>query len=291
MKKIFMVLVCVLMNQMIHAQSKRVAMLETLAETNNVSVLVRNMMRAELTKCIDSDLSYHAFTRSNIDQMMEEFTFQTDMVSKDQRIKLGEMSGADLICVSKVAKQNKDYYIEAALIDLKTGKLQSTASGLLEDGNLSLINDFCKKIAVELLAYSRLQNIHNSRQNRSPEERTNLGLYLRTSSPLEGSQAVCNRLIEQLREYYNIHLINKKDFKSFKRSKFNSNTDLTYCLQFSLFYNSLKIFVFKKNEGELTRIIKTYDVNQKSEAQFLQNEVTQIIRTLNAVLPKVDGLN
>ena len=140
------------------AQQKNVALLEPLNGDNKVPIIgiEKNMVRGELRKAISNQYGYKAFTRTDIDQLMKEYGFQNSgMVSDAQRKKLGEMSGADYICVSTLTKSNTQFYLEAFLIDVVTGEISNPATqyGILKDGTYADLFQLCQDLAQELIGY------------------------------------------------------------------------------------------------------------------------------------------
>ena len=151
MKKIVL-LFCICLSMSTIAQDKKVAMLETIVTDPEISSLIQNMVRGELTKSISLQPGFSAFTRSDIDQMINEINFQSSgIVNDDQIAELGEMSGADFICISKVSKDGESYYIEASLINIETGQIENKATDFVESGGISVVNKSCQKIAKELV--------------------------------------------------------------------------------------------------------------------------------------------
>ncbi len=119
-----------------------------------VTPMEKSMIRGELRKAIVKFPGYDAITRTDIDQMMKEQNFQrTGMVSEDQIKKLSEMDAADYICVSTLSKSKTEFYLEAYLIHLESGRMLSPASkyGELSDGKLTNMFPACQELARELL--------------------------------------------------------------------------------------------------------------------------------------------
>ncbi|MBQ9523668.1 MAG: hypothetical protein IJR69_00880 [Bacteroidaceae bacterium] len=138
-------------------ENKKIALLQTLNGDEAVKVegIEMNMVRGELRKAISNQSGYQAFTRTDIDQLMKEYGFQNSgMVSDAQRKKLGEMSGADYICVSTLTKSNTQFYLEAYLIDVSTGEISNPASqyGMLKDGTYANLFLLCQNLAKELIS-------------------------------------------------------------------------------------------------------------------------------------------
>lgn len=146
----------------------KIALLEPLAaEGSQVSTMQKNIVRGELMDALVNFSGYEAFTRMDIDQIMKEQDFQrTGLVNNDQIKKVGEMSGADFICVSKLSKSNDEVYIEAYLINVETGQISNPATqyGVLPDGKLSNMVIICRALAEELIGAtmsSRIKFIGN----------------------------------------------------------------------------------------------------------------------------------
>lgn len=157
MKKIVFVFLLLAFSVCTMAQ-KNVALLETLNGDKKVQVkgIELNMVRGELRKAISTQNGFRAYTRTDIDQLMKEHGFQNSgMVAEAQRKKLGEMYGADYICVSTLTKSSNQFYIEAYLIDVETGEIFNPASkyGILKDGTYANLYQLCQDLAGELVGY------------------------------------------------------------------------------------------------------------------------------------------
>lgn len=139
-----------------------------------VSSMEKAMVRGELRKAIVNFPDFEAITRTDIDQMMKEFKFQqTGMVSEEQIKKVGEMSGADFICVSTLTKSNTEFYLEAYLIHLESGIMSNPASqyGELMDGKLANMLPVCQALAQELLGFPTTTNsFGNSTTSRTKKD-------------------------------------------------------------------------------------------------------------------------
>ena len=138
----------------IFAQEKQVAILEPIAMTKEVSTMHRSMVRGEMVKAISRQSGYAAFTRTDIDQIMSEQNFQqSGMVDDATRKRIGAMQGVDYVCVTKITKEGNNYYLEANLVNIETGKISNPATqyGELEGGSLSNMLTACEKLAAELV--------------------------------------------------------------------------------------------------------------------------------------------
>ncbi|MBR0296689.1 MAG: hypothetical protein IJQ95_04790 [Paludibacteraceae bacterium] len=135
---------------------KKVALLEARAGEGSepIAAMEKAMIRGEMRKALVQMDGYEAFSRSDIDQMMNEQGFQrSGNVSEATIHKLGEMTGADYICVTTITKASGEFYLEAYLIDIETGQMSSPASqyGELVNGKFSNILPVCKALSMELL--------------------------------------------------------------------------------------------------------------------------------------------
>ena len=138
----------------IFAQEKQVAILEPIPMTKEVSTMHRSMVRGEMVKAIGRQSGYAAFTRTDIDQIMTEQNFQqSGMVDDATRKRIGAMQGVDYVCVTKITKEGNNYYLEANLVNIETGKISNPATqyGELDGGSLSNMLAACEKLAAELV--------------------------------------------------------------------------------------------------------------------------------------------
>lgn len=154
MKQIF-TLICLTCAIIVSAQ-KKVALLEPRAGEGSeaIAAMEKAMIRGEMRKALVQMDGYEAFTRSDIDQMMNEQGFQrSGNVSESTIHKLGEMTGADYICVTTITKASGEFYLEAYLIDIETGQMSSPASqyGELVNGKFSNLLPVCQWLAAELV--------------------------------------------------------------------------------------------------------------------------------------------
>ena len=153
MKKL-LILVLSALSLTTFAQEKQVAILEPIAMTKEVSTMHRSMVRGEMVKAIGRQSGYAAFTRTDIDQIMSEQNFQqSGMVDDATRKRIGAMQGVDYVCVTKITKEGNNYYLEANLVDIETGKISNPATqyGELDGGSLSNMLVACEKLAAELV--------------------------------------------------------------------------------------------------------------------------------------------
>ena len=153
MRRVFTILLCGIS---LFAAAQKIALIEprTGEGSTVISGMEKAMVRGELRKAIVNHTGFEAFTRADIDQLMKEQDFQrTGNVSKDDIHKMGEMSGADYLCISTLNKSDNEFYLEAYLINVETGAISNPASqyGELVNGKLANMLPVCQALAQELL--------------------------------------------------------------------------------------------------------------------------------------------
>ena len=123
-------------------------------EDSNVSSMEKAMLRGELRKAIFRVDGWAAVSRSDIDQVLNELDFQRmGYVPKNEIRRLGQMSGADYLCVSTLNKSETQFYLEAYLVEVSTGNIESPASqfGEVKNGNMVNLYDVCQLLVKELI--------------------------------------------------------------------------------------------------------------------------------------------
>ena len=154
MKKLLILLLSTLSLTVFPQQKKQVAILEPVAVTNEVSLMHRSMVRGEMVKAIGRQEGYAAFTRTDIDKIVNEQNFQqSGMVDDDTRIRIGDMKGVDYLCVTKVSKEGNNYYMEAVLVHVESGEITQPATQFVElsGGSLANLLTACENLAAELV--------------------------------------------------------------------------------------------------------------------------------------------
>ncbi|MCW3786449.1 caspase family protein [Plebeiibacterium sediminum] len=129
---------------------KKIVMLESVTNTEDISNLIRFMVRGELSKSLSHDDGFSAFANQEIDQLMKANYFQeSGTVEEEQRVQLGKLSGADYVCVSKITKAGGKYYIEASLIDIMTGRIEDPQIASADD--IIGINRACHRVSTDMI--------------------------------------------------------------------------------------------------------------------------------------------
>lgn len=133
MKKTLLSLFAVIFGLTVSAQTKRIAILETIDKENTVSYAVEVMVRSNLTKVISNTPGYEGYDRVNISQIMDEHDFErTGLVSEEQIRQLGVISGADYLLVSEAVKVDEsNIFVTAKILNVETAKTESSENALM----------------------------------------------------------------------------------------------------------------------------------------------------------------
>lgn len=100
-KSILIVLLS-LLSMTAFAQTKKVAILETVDKNGNVSYAIKLMIRSNLAKVITNTPGYEGYDRTDMKQISDEQTFQrTGMVSDEDIKRLGKITGAQYVLVAE----------------------------------------------------------------------------------------------------------------------------------------------------------------------------------------------
>lgn len=167
MKKLLFIAMLLLMASSAAAQSqaKKVAILETIDKEGNVSYGVKLMVRSNLTKAVSNAPGYEGYDRVNMSQIMGEQDFQrTGVVNEEQIKRLGEISGADYIVVSEVAKIGEtDIIVTATILNVETAQTIGADNALMTT-TASDIQHGCESLANRLLGME-VPNTKNTTSN------------------------------------------------------------------------------------------------------------------------------
>lgn len=133
MKKTLLLLFALIFGLIVSAQTKRIAILETIDKENTVSYAVEVMVRSNLTKVISNTPGYEGYDRVNISQIMDEHDFErTGLVSEEQIRQLGVISGADYLLVSEAVKVDEsNIFVTAKILNVETAKTESSENALM----------------------------------------------------------------------------------------------------------------------------------------------------------------
>lgn len=151
MKKIFILFISIVLGVSLYAQDKKIAVMQPIKKSEEIKDMVSDMVRGELTKALTKKDGYRAFSRNDLDKVVEEFRFQeSGMAGENERRKMGKMVGADYVCISKISTDGKAYYIQAQLINIESGEISNNGTDLAR-GDMQSINIACKNVAAQLI--------------------------------------------------------------------------------------------------------------------------------------------
>lgn len=169
--------------------------------STDVSSMEKAMVRGELRKAIVNHGGYEAFTRADIDQLMKEQDFQrTGMVNETDIKRLGEMSGADYICISTLSKSQAEFYVEAYLINVETGSISNPASqyGELVGGKLANMLLVCQSLAKELISNAGKTSVARTYGKSADNDSVAVGGVLGSGKPLTSDRGRLYDGVEKL---------------------------------------------------------------------------------------------
>lgn len=170
MKKNFLSLIAIFMLSIVStpiAAQIKVAILEPIVETGQVSAIYKSVLRSKLVSSISNEeVNYEAFTRSDIDAIMREQRFQNnEILDDDMRIRLGNLGGVDCICVSKLAEGSGYINIDIMLINVKSGKIESVANKLISN-DLGELEQAAIELGRGLVGLDRIEQQRKEAQER-----------------------------------------------------------------------------------------------------------------------------
>lgn len=134
MKKHFLItLVLMAFAMAATAQTKRIAILETIDKEDEVPYAVEVMVRSNLTKVISNTEGYEGYDRVNISQIMDEHDFErTGLVNEEQIRRLGEIAGADYLLISEAVKfDESNIFITAKILNVESAKTEGSENALM----------------------------------------------------------------------------------------------------------------------------------------------------------------
>lgn len=134
------------------AQTKKVAILETVDKENAISYGVKLMVRSKLAYAITNTPGYEAYDRVNISSIMNEQEFQrTGMVSDDEIKRLGVMTGADYVVIAEAATLDRSHImLYTTILSVETARVVQT-SNIQTATEIDSMEKACQELASRLL--------------------------------------------------------------------------------------------------------------------------------------------
>ena len=186
----------------------KVAILEPVVETGQVSAIYKSVLRSKLVSSISNeDVNYEAFTRSDIDAIMREQHFQNNgILDEEIRIRLGNLGGVDCICVSKLAEGSGYINIDVMLVNVKSGKIESVANKLISN-DLSELEETAIELGRKLVGLDRIeqerkkaQELELQRKREQEEKRQQELEAKRKQEQLEAQERQYQLELQKMRE-------------------------------------------------------------------------------------------
>mgnify|MGYP006285171319 CR=1 FL=1 len=174
MRKFILTIVSVFVVLNVYAQEKNVAVIAPFDYEDKVELMYEKLIKSKLQEVIAEASNYNAFTRTDIDAIVDEQHFQRTGMVKDEEIrKIGEMTGATHICVSELTTADKYMTIAARIINIETAQVVREKS-VFKKAEPEAINKGSIALASKLMG--------KSNNKRSSEKSTNTSIDKRTDN-------------------------------------------------------------------------------------------------------------
>jgi len=134
------------------AQTRKVAILETVDRQNQVTYGVKLMLRGYLAEAVTNTAGYEAYDRTDLNKILDEHEFQrTGLVSDEEIKKIGQMTGVQYILVAETGKMDEEnMFITAKILNVETARVEMTTNVIAKIDVLSL-QQGAKDLASHLL--------------------------------------------------------------------------------------------------------------------------------------------
>ena len=161
MKKFLFVMLAVMCASVMYGQ-KRVAVVTPTA-TECVDPIDIDIVRGNLEQYISAMRGYEAFTRADIDQVVDQVIIEMDlkrsgMINEANMKKLGALEGVDIILVSNLTYGRGRLNVTAKFIDMETGKMGNAVSQVMNPAVPEDMEAACKELAEKLTGVSSASN-------------------------------------------------------------------------------------------------------------------------------------
>lgn len=137
---------------------KRVAILEVIDKDNAFTKGVKMMISSKLSIAITNMPGYEGYDRVDITSIINEQEFQrTGLVNDSQIKRLGEMTGADYILVTEVAKLDEQQMIIAAkILNVESAQLEDAAD-VRTKIDIDAMEKKCNDLAKSLFKWKKIE--------------------------------------------------------------------------------------------------------------------------------------
>ena len=162
MKKLFFIMLALMCASIMYGQ-KRVAVVPPTA-TEGVAPIDVSIVRGKLVQYISAMQGYEAFTRNDIDQIVDQIIIEMDlqrsgMLNEANRKTLGTLQGADLILVSTLTYGKGRLNVEASLLNIETGTIEKSVSQVINPEIPEDMERACKMLAEQLIGVYSTNNL------------------------------------------------------------------------------------------------------------------------------------
>lgn len=152
MKKLFLFLLTVVLSVSALAQTRKVAILETVDRQNQITYGVKLMLRSYLAEAVTNTKGYEAYDRTDLSAIMDEQEFQrTGYVSDEEIKKIGQMTGVQYILVVEASKIDaQTLFVTAKILNVETARMEMT-SNLMTKSDVQSLQQGARDLAARLL--------------------------------------------------------------------------------------------------------------------------------------------
>ncbi len=134
------------------AQTRKVAILETVDRQKQIAYGVKLMLRSYLAEAITNTQGYEAYDRTDLSAIIDEQEFQrTGYVSDEEIKKIGQMTGVQYILVAEASKIDEyNLFVTAKILNVETARMEMTAN-LMTKSDVQSLQQGAKDLASRLL--------------------------------------------------------------------------------------------------------------------------------------------
>lgn len=152
MKRAFFAILMIACCASVFAQTRKIAILETVDRQKQVSYGVKQMVSNYLAEAITNTPGYEAYDRTDLSKVFDEQEFQRSGYVSDEEIKrIGQMAGVQYILVAEVSKlDEQNLFVTAKILNVETARMEMMAN-LVTKTDVIAIQQGAKDLASRLL--------------------------------------------------------------------------------------------------------------------------------------------
>ena len=137
MKKVIITISIALLSLSAMAADRRVAVLQP---AGNVSNDIKEIVRELISSAIVNAAGYTVLERQLLDDVLKEQRIQIGgLITDNEILKIGELSGANYVFVTSVTPLDRNYFISVKLVDAQTAKIEKQSTDQTQSGTSDLI--------------------------------------------------------------------------------------------------------------------------------------------------------